>query len=352
MSARMDEPLDPAAYARLVRRALGDLPEDTVDDLLEDLDEHLAEVASEDAGPLTARLGPPRAYASELRRAAGLPEPAALRAARSAPLREAAARLSREPAVRSALAFLVELRPAWWVLRALVAVLAVLFVFGVQFFGLLVLLLVPAAVVLSVRLGRRTARAPAHDHRPLRQTRVVNAGFAAAAVLAFAFVLSSGSEENSYAGEPVPYGPGISGGTLVHEDRTAITNIYPYSSAGQPLSGVLLYDQAGRPISNLTATDEQGRRLQPVLPTDAPPPPGNAFPQAQQVTEDEYGQPVPPAPVPPAVVPPVVVVPSAAPTTAAPTVAPRPTSAPTSPTVPARATTPAAPTTAAPTPTR
>lgn len=363
----MDEPLDAAAYARLVRRALADLPADTVDDLLEDLDEHLAEVAAE-GGRLTDRLGPPQAYAQELRRAAGLPQPAGPRAARSAPVRQAAARLSREPAVRSALAFLVELRPAWWVLRAVVAVLALTVVFGVQLFGLVVLLLVPAAVVLSVRLGRRAERAPAHDRRALLLTRAANGGLAAVAVVALAAVLSSGAED-VYAGEPAPYGPGVVGSTLVHEDGASISNIYPYSSTGQPLSGVLLYDQAGRPISNLADTDEQGRQVTRVLPTDAPPPPGNAFPQPQQVVAvDEYGQPVtpvpaPPAVVPPAVVPPVGVAPTVAPTTPAPdTVAPgtappttaAPRTAPARPATPSpRATrAPAVPRSAAPTPSR
>lgn len=65
-------------YAREVRAALADLPESEVTELGEDLDGHLAEVEAElgaDAAhdAFVARLGPPAAYAAELRQAAGLP---------------------------------------------------------------------------------------------------------------------------------------------------------------------------------------------------------------------------------------------------------------------------------------
>ncbi|HEX6447688.1 MAG TPA: hypothetical protein VF053_21505 [Streptosporangiales bacterium] len=66
-----------ARYAGEVRTALADLPRGEVDGLSADLDEHLADVAAElgeaTYEALVARLGPPAAYAAELRRAAGLP---------------------------------------------------------------------------------------------------------------------------------------------------------------------------------------------------------------------------------------------------------------------------------------
>jgi uncharacterized membrane protein len=59
------------AYAAAVRAALADLPPAAREDLLEDLEQHLHEVAEEE-GSLHARLGPPQVYAEELRASAGL----------------------------------------------------------------------------------------------------------------------------------------------------------------------------------------------------------------------------------------------------------------------------------------
>ncbi|HEY0696218.1 MAG TPA: hypothetical protein VGD43_00230, partial [Micromonospora sp.] len=65
-----------ARYVGEVRRELADLPPETRDELLEDLPEHLTEVAAEADGPLADRLGTPQAYAAELRTAAGFGPPA------------------------------------------------------------------------------------------------------------------------------------------------------------------------------------------------------------------------------------------------------------------------------------
>ncbi|WP_425487277.1 HAAS signaling domain-containing protein, partial [Micromonospora maritima] len=58
-------------YVDRVRAALADLPPSVRDELTEDLPEHLAEVAAEGDGALVDRLGPPEAYAAELRTVAG-----------------------------------------------------------------------------------------------------------------------------------------------------------------------------------------------------------------------------------------------------------------------------------------
>lgn len=183
MSSNPAEPLDLAGYAREVRRALADLPSTRLDDLLEDLDEHLAEVAGEVDGPLETSLGPPAGYAAELRRSAGLPGPVDVdRTGRIDELRDTLVRVSRHDAVRAVLAFLPELRPAWWVLRGWLAVVALGALSGyrtaVLAFGVLLgPPLVAAAVVLSVRLGfaaacsqRLPAAAAAHDGRRRRRT--------------------------------------------------------------------------------------------------------------------------------------------------------------------------------------
>ncbi len=58
-------------YAAAVRGALSDLPAPARDQLLADLEDHLAEVAAESEQSLTDRLGTPEAYAAELRAAYG-----------------------------------------------------------------------------------------------------------------------------------------------------------------------------------------------------------------------------------------------------------------------------------------
>src|SRR5215216_3750605 len=70
-----------AGYATAVRAACADLPGPDRELLLEDLEDHLQEVAAEAGGPLAERLGEPEDYAAELRASAGLPAPGAGRGA-------------------------------------------------------------------------------------------------------------------------------------------------------------------------------------------------------------------------------------------------------------------------------
>jgi hypothetical protein len=58
---------DVAGYAAAVRAALSTLPDGERDSLIEDLENHLAEVASESGLPLRERLGEPEEYAEELK---------------------------------------------------------------------------------------------------------------------------------------------------------------------------------------------------------------------------------------------------------------------------------------------
>ena len=67
--ASNDEASDVATYAASVRAALSDLPSDQAEILLEDLEDHLREIAAEAEGSLNERLGPPDQYAQELRTA-------------------------------------------------------------------------------------------------------------------------------------------------------------------------------------------------------------------------------------------------------------------------------------------
>jgi hypothetical protein len=61
------------AYLARVREELADLPPDERDELLEDIESHLAEVTGEGSAPLAVRLGSAEEFARELRISAGLP---------------------------------------------------------------------------------------------------------------------------------------------------------------------------------------------------------------------------------------------------------------------------------------
>jgi hypothetical protein len=61
------------SYARAVRDAMGDLPPEQANAVLDGLDEHLAEIVAEGTVDLEAVLGSPESYAAELRLSAGLP---------------------------------------------------------------------------------------------------------------------------------------------------------------------------------------------------------------------------------------------------------------------------------------
>ena len=65
-------------YVSQLRHELGDLPSEEVDEIIQDLEPQLTEIAGElgaDAATLAERLGTPAEYARELRSAAGLGEP-------------------------------------------------------------------------------------------------------------------------------------------------------------------------------------------------------------------------------------------------------------------------------------
>ena len=277
---------DVREYAAAVRAALADVPADRSEELLEDLEEHLAEVGEDGDESLESRLGPPAHYARELRTAAGLPAgPDAPRSGRA----EWVGRLRSSEPVRQVEAFLPELRPAWWVVRAWAALTAidVVFVGGTSFpvptlgLGPFGLVAVAAAVAWSVRLGL-SARAGAI--RSGRLAVIANTGLGLATVIA---VVGLADRSDIASAEPVSYDNGQPA-VLTHDDGAPITNIHPYSSTGEALTGVLLYDQDGRPIDDLAGWTADGHAVEPV--PDAPPQPDNAYPQQRQVvTVDERG---------------------------------------------------------------
>jgi hypothetical protein len=262
-----------AGYAAEVRAQFADLPEAESADLLEDLEDHLQEVAAEDAGTLRARLGAPAAYARELRQAAGLPEPgegsgsggpgAGSRSRRSlrAVVRDAMADAERWArgyrAGREVLDFLPSLRPAWWVLRAWAAVrllevmttsvdpwhgYALIPQVGDSTFSGLVALLI--AIPVSVYAARRTV--PDGWRR-----RAVGAGEGILVLFTVGMALSAiGNQGEHVTSSPwqVSYAQQAPPNGLVDYDKT-ISNLYVYDQSGKLLNGVFVYDQDGMPVS-------------------------------------------------------------------------------------------------------
>ena len=112
---------DRADYFEQLRACFADLPAAARDDLLDDLAEHLAEVAAEGDGPLADRLGPPAAYAAELRAAAGLAPPGAAADTLIRRWKRRLAVLDRRSGpvlgYERSSDFVRQLAPAWWVLR-------------------------------------------------------------------------------------------------------------------------------------------------------------------------------------------------------------------------------------------
>ncbi|GIF65993.1 hypothetical protein Ais01nite_40280 [Asanoa ishikariensis] len=242
------------AYLEAVRRALADLDPAVRDELLEDLPEHFAEVAAEGDATLTERLGPPEAYAAELRMAAGL-DVATTPAARglddrvSAVLRRArgvvgAADRRTGPLLGYGRAseFLRMLAPGWWVLRGYLAAMAITWLTSDgNEAGLLprlggstlaAALLLAVCLVASIWLGRREPTLAS----------VPRTGLAIGGVALVLFGMVVFDKADQYGGgwnEP----QSVSGNPYEY-----IQDVYVYDSNGNPLTDVSLYDQGGNPI--------------------------------------------------------------------------------------------------------
>jgi hypothetical protein len=253
----MNAPTTTAAaqdYLAAVERELADLPVDDRSELLDDLAMHLSALGEEaDDRPLTARLGSPTDYAAELRAAAGLPaRSVASDAGRRVQVLAAAHRLGDSRAVREVLAFLPQLRPAWWVLRGYLVVLVprLWHIDGTRDFPVPALLgshlvggaAVALAVVISVMIGRR---------------RLPRLGTLAVVALDLAVLLGAvnllhdaqwRSDRHQLVYVAASGGNRFVDSPLITEAHGPVTNILPFTADGKPLSGVLLFDQDGRPL--------------------------------------------------------------------------------------------------------
>ncbi|MDQ6885363.1 MAG: hypothetical protein M3077_14185 [Candidatus Dormibacteraeota bacterium] len=275
---------DVAAYAAEVRAALGDMPEEERVALVEDLDDHLTEIAVEADGSLAERLGPPAQYAAELRAAYGAAHPIEKRRTPSGRdfLGGLLARLSRSHWYQEVGAFLPGLRPAWWVFRGYSVALLLTLMFRSGYDvrpipnpfharGLVQLILTAIAIVLSVRIGQRF-------HARSDATRLLGIlGNTAIALLVIPMLGSMGTHGDMNGGF-MTQGPDFVTQS-VFAGGGVVTNIYPYSKDGTPLTDVLLFDQNGQPLSvdskagGVESTYSLGADGQPIT---------NAYPLTQR----------------------------------------------------------------------
>src|SRR5207244_6336508 len=167
------------------------------------LEDHLREVATDAGGSLAERLGPPDQYARELRAAYGVAHAGATR--QHPLLRDVTVAISRVTTstwYRQIRAFLPELRPAWWVLRAYLAGLILMAAVSPGYplgpipdptskRGLVEILATGIAIWLSVRIGRRS--------RQLSQKALVLAYSANLLIALFAVVVLANMRSFAYS---------------------------------------------------------------------------------------------------------------------------------------------------------
>jgi hypothetical protein len=249
-----------AAFVARVRQHLTDLTDEECEELVGGLEADLSDQAADGA----LALPDPEQYAAELRAAAGLPpagRPRRLAFAAAPPWAQwpdaARARwfalTERSSATRQAWALLDAVRPAWWVLRAWVAVTLLDQVTGPWEYvtlwptlgvsGVGPLLLV-AAVVVSVLLGQGKVWPGSGPGRPpLARTALLLLN--ALAVLAPLTFSGDGGQVDSSVTVPyrVPERP------VLHIGPDVVRNVYPYDAQGRLLVGVQLFDQSGRAIA-------------------------------------------------------------------------------------------------------
>ncbi len=245
-------------YYDQVVAALAGLAPAARQDLIEDLPDHLAEVAAEvsaeGAGSLRERLGAPEVYAQELLAAAGVeaigqPGAGALSAGLAQGLRRARALAERVDLQGGRLVGyprLIDLvraiRPGWWVLRGW---LAAQFLSGahdrqswsgfIPDLGgnrMLGLVLTLAMIAGSVALGRRSLRWSAWAGRAMAAASVLIALWGAGVLAA-----NVGGTAYAYSGPDDGYSP-----------YAEVSDVYAYDRDGRLVEGARLFDQNGNPL--------------------------------------------------------------------------------------------------------
>lgn len=275
-TTRLEVQPELAGFVDKVRARLSDLTDEEREELLGGLEADLTELVAD--GGSVAELGDPRAYADELRSAAGLERrrvrgvTAAVRRPRR-PVREIVADdldrfrarweelMSSRPETTSAWDVAQTVRPAWWVLRAWIAVemldlytgpwetATLIPRFGDDLSGLVLLV---AAVVGSVLMGMRKIWPASGSPRSVF-ARTSLLGLNVVAVL-WLFVVVDAFPTASYLHEQShPCAVGACGSYVPRDglvnDGKRVRNVFAYDAQGSPIEGVQLFDQTGKPLA-------------------------------------------------------------------------------------------------------
>lgn len=315
-----------ANYLASLQAALSDLPPAEVEEIMDDVGQHVAEVTAELSGQdqdegddlprrLRERLGEPEQYAAELRAAAGYPP-----------------RPAEQPA-EAPRPRLAGLRVALWllILATLLAALAglgklaegTLLVAALATLSLIIVLRHPGKVAAFAELPElRWLRARNPDGKVEEYARLVQPGwwliralgitavFVGASFFhplvlllavplvigsvwlgrrsqtdrrwlwlvlplnAMAIVATLGLSDQApvEVGVPTPASSADESGPKPGLMLGDVDNIYPFDSTGQPLSGIYLYDEHGQPITLRNLASK-------CLPPDRIPVPANQYPQ-------------------------------------------------------------------------
>jgi hypothetical protein len=302
-------------FLAAVRAQLADLDPDEQREILDGLEADLTDLVAEHGGEA---LGDPVEYARELRTAAGL-DPETRRSPRRVDLSagvhsfldDAHRLFDRSVAALpgDAAGVLGALQPAWWVLRAWIAV-----EIAAYFFGEWSLQVIPGsdvpgaialmvAVVFSVQLGRGKLWPGDRLHR-VAMLRVVLLGLNCFAVAMIPVVLQGldhRSSDRYSSGFDLGYQQGARDiresdayridKAGLYADGKWVSNIYPYDAQGRPLVGVQLFNQVGEPINvktqaecTYTASDAQGEDVRVYYPwTNGAAQTDNVFPVPSRV---------------------------------------------------------------------
>jgi len=271
-------------YLDAVAARIAHLPEAERVELLDDLEQHLRELAAEPAPLLSERLGDPGAYAEEFVASLGIvpPTPGGRARISARALRAWVEALRAHPRTAAALATARELQPAWWAARGYLAVAAVAALdgdrtplvlpdVGGDAVGLLVAV---AAAWASVRLGRRAAAAA--DAAGAGGVRLLERAASVAGVLAVIVVVAQlregpGVRYVDNFSPPAYAEPYLGEGVVSGADGAPLVNLFVYDQEGNLLDRVLIYDQDGRPVRTLRSNHDPrtGDELDVEVPADA-----------------------------------------------------------------------------------
>lgn len=315
-------------FLRAVRERLEDLTDEEREELVGGLDADMNDLVEERG---VDALPEPSEYARELRTAAGFePEMRPARVRMGAGLRVTGfldAARARWDALVTGLpgdpwGLLQSLRPAWWILRAWVALQAVDLVWGTgsNSLGLSPIpslegwggVLLAVTSLVSVQVGRGKLWPGRPRGAAVGRLLLLAVNLLALAWLPFTVerVATPDSVSAVLGGSEDPTAVYQRGYEDAHSqyDRAGIyanghwvSNIYPYDASGRPLVGVQLYDQTGKPVSvepqtecvytSTAAPTEQSRVFYPW--TTAAGQATNVFPVPSRVQSPQMPDPDP-----------------------------------------------------------